>query len=111
APALLAAFVVPVTLSAQGQIIPRPCVPPPPCRDGRCITVPVVLPCPGGNPIVRTASEVKVDMSDRVLRYEVSETFVNRGPGLGEADYLFPLPAGAAFEDFKLSSNGELVSG
>jgi Ca-activated chloride channel family protein len=48
---------------------------------------------------------------DRVLRYEVTETFVNRGAGLGEADYIFPLPKGAAFEDLKLSINGELVSG
>jgi Ca-activated chloride channel family protein len=50
-------------------------------------------------------------MVNRVLRYEVDETFVNTGGGLGEADYLFPLPAGSAFEDLKLSINGELVSG
>lgn len=50
-------------------------------------------------------------MTDRVLRYEVTETFVNRGGGLGEADYIFPLPKGAAFQDLKLSINGELVSG
>jgi Ca-activated chloride channel family protein len=50
-------------------------------------------------------------MVNRVLRYEVNETFVNNGGGLGEADYLFPLPAGSAFEDLKLSINGELVSG
>ena len=30
---------------------------------------------------------------------------------IGEADYLFPLPANAAFQDLKLSINGELVSG
>jgi len=46
-----------------------------------------------------------------VLHYEVTETFVNRGSGIGEADYLFPLPKGAAFQDLKLSINGELVSG
>jgi Ca-activated chloride channel family protein len=50
-------------------------------------------------------------MVNRVLRYEVSETFINTGRGLGEADYLFPLPAGSAFEDLKLSINGELVAG
>ncbi len=50
-------------------------------------------------------------MADRVLRYEVSETFVNRGSRVAEADYVFPLPPGAAFEDLKLSINGELVSG
>ena len=63
------------------------------------------------NAIVRTSSTVRVEMVNRVLRYEVSETFVNTGRGLGEADYLFPLPAGSAFEDLKLSINGELVSG
>jgi len=41
----------------------------------------------------------------------VTETFVNQGSGIGEADYLFPLPKGAAFQDLKLSINGELVSG
>jgi Ca-activated chloride channel family protein len=50
-------------------------------------------------------------MVNRVLRYEVSETFVNTGGGVGEADYLFPLPSGSAFEDLKLSINGELVAG
>jgi len=50
-------------------------------------------------------------MADRVLRYEVSETFVNRSNRVAEADYVFPLPPGAAFEDLKLSINGELVSG
>ncbi|MEO8578400.1 MAG: VIT domain-containing protein, partial [Gemmatimonadales bacterium] len=50
-------------------------------------------------------------MTDRVLRYEVTETFVNRGNRIGEADYIFPLPKGAAFQDLKLSINGEMVSG
>jgi Ca-activated chloride channel family protein len=48
---------------------------------------------------------------DRVLRYEVTEVFVNRGSRIGEADYIFPLPKGAAFQDLKLSINGEMVSG
>jgi Ca-activated chloride channel family protein len=61
--------------------------------------------------IVRTSSEVRVSLANRVLHYEVEETFVNRGGGLGEADYLFPLPKGAAFRDLKLSINGELVAG
>jgi Ca-activated chloride channel family protein len=36
---------------------------------------------------------------------------VNRGSRVGEADYIFPLPKGAAFQDLKLSIDGELVSG
>jgi Ca-activated chloride channel family protein len=59
----------------------------------------------------RMSSEVRVALADRVLRYEVTETFVNRGSTVAEADYVFPLPVGAAFEDLKLSINGELVSG
>jgi Ca-activated chloride channel family protein len=54
---------------------------------------------------------VNAELVNGVLRYEVTETFVNRGSGIGEADYLFPLPRGAAFQDLKLSINGELVSG
>jgi Ca-activated chloride channel family protein len=46
-----------------------------------------------------------------VLRYEVTETFVNRGARVGEADYIFPLPKGAAFQDLKLSIDGQLISG
>jgi len=61
--------------------------------------------------IVRTRSDVRVELVDRVLHYEVEEGFVNRGATIGEADYLFPLPGNAAFQDLKLSINGELVSG
>ncbi|MEP6904947.1 MAG: VIT domain-containing protein [Gemmatimonadales bacterium] len=54
---------------------------------------------------------MNAELVNGVLHYEVTETFVNRGSGIGEADYLFPLPKGAAFQDLKLSINGELVSG
>jgi Ca-activated chloride channel family protein len=54
---------------------------------------------------------VRVELVDRVLRYEVTETFINRGSRVGEADFMFPLPKGAAFQDLKLSINGEMVSG
>jgi len=54
---------------------------------------------------------VNAELVNGVLHYEVTEIFVNRGSGIGEADYLFPLPKGAAFQDLKLSINGELVSG
>lgn len=112
----LVALLLPAAAHAQGQIIPRPCAPPPPpppppeCRGERCpdIARPVCLP---GNAIVRTSSAVRVEMVNRVLRYEVDETFVNRGGGIGEADYIFPLPKGAAFERLELSINGEMVSG
>ncbi len=61
--------------------------------------------------VVRTSSRVHADLDGRVVRYEVTETFVNRGPVVGEADYLLSLPKGAAFEELALSINGELVTG
>lgn len=87
-------------------MIPRPCVVRP-CTLGR--------PCPpcgtNGPVVTRQSSVVRAELTDKVLRYEVTETFVNRGSGIGEADYIFPLPKGAAFQDLKLSINGEMVSG
>jgi Ca-activated chloride channel family protein len=102
---LLAIAAFPVLAVAQGTIIPRPCLPRP------CTTARPCPPCGQGQGVVKQSSHVRADLADRVLRYEVTETFVNRGSGLGEADYIFPLPRGAAFEDLKLSINGELVSG
>lgn len=61
--------------------------------------------------VFRQSSDVRVELADRVLRYEITETFVNRGSRVGEADFMFPLPKGAAFQDLKLSINGELVAG
>lgn len=111
--AALLTIVLSASAGAQGRLIPRPCPQPvpPPCREGRCPDILPVRPCIATNAIIRTSSQVRVVMVNRVLRYEVDETFVNTGGGLGEADYLFPLPAGSAFEDLKLSINGELVSG
>ncbi len=61
--------------------------------------------------VYRQSSDVRVELTDRVLHYEVTETFVNRGGRVGEADFMFPLPKGAALQDLKLSINGEMVSG
>lgn len=100
--ALLSTAVIPAMISAQGIVVcpPRPCILDRPCRT-----------CPLQGGVVKQSSHVRAELTDRVLRYEVTETFVNRGSGLGEADYIFPLPRGAAFQDLKLSINGELVSG
>ncbi len=99
---------------AQGWIITRPCVigrpcPPPPCV--RCGAPPCTPWCTGPSAVVRTSSAARVELANGVLRYEVDETFVNRGPALGEADYVFPLPAGAAFQDLRLSIDGKLIAG
>jgi hypothetical protein len=51
------------------------------------------VPACGVSPdVYRLRSDVQVELVDRVLRYEISETFVNRGSRVGEADYMFPLP-------------------
>ncbi len=94
---------MPAVVSAQGIIIPR-CPRPIPDRP--------IMDCwPGPAQVVRTRSDVRVELRDRVLRYEVEERFVNRGGTIGEADYVFPLPNGAAFRDLKLSIDGQMVAG
>jgi len=106
----LASLAAGARLGAQGWIVPRPCgigIMP---VDDRPMPLPVPIRDCRPN-IVRTRSDVHVELTDRVLHYEVEERFVNRGATIGEADYLFPLPGNAAFQDLKLSINGELVSG
>ena len=101
---VLAALAVPALASAQGILVPR-CPRPRP-------DMPVIEDCrPIQAQVVRTRSDVRVELRDRVLRYEVEERFVNRGGMIGEADYVFPLPKGAAFRDLKLSIDGEMVAG
>ena len=73
--------------------------------------MPIIECLPSRAQVVRTRSDVKVELRDRVLRYEVEERFVNRGNTIGEADYVFPLPKGAAFRDLKLSIDGQMVAG
>ena len=97
------ALILPAPVLAQGIMIPRCPVPRP---DG-----PVIECLPMRAAVSRTRSDVKVELRDGVLRYEVEERFINRGGVVGEADYVFPLPAGAAFRDLKLSIDGQLVAG
>ena len=103
--ALVALVAAPLqTALAQGLLVPR-------CAEVRCRPGAPCRPCtiPGG--VARVRSDVRVELASGVLRYEVSETFVNNGGALGEADYIFPLPRNAAFRDLRLMINGELVSG
>src|SRR5437016_4693871 len=88
-------------VAAQGWIVPRPCILPvgaPSCRDGVCRPMPP-RSCPVGSTIERTSSLARAELVGRVVRWEIDETFINRGALLAEADYVFPLPNGAAFED------------
>ncbi|HYW30270.1 MAG TPA: VIT domain-containing protein [Gemmatimonas sp.] len=103
---LLLSLLAPVALlEAQGRIIGRPCGAPPCPPNARC-----AMPLACGT-LVRVSSATTVTLADRVLRYEVTEIFRNDGGAVAEADYVFPLPTGAAFEDLKLSINGEMVAG
>ena len=92
--------------SAPAQIRPIP------CETRTCVTTPCPQPpCPADGRVVRTAREVRVVLEGRVLAYEVTERWTNRGRTLGEADYVLPLPRGAAFEDLALMIDGEMVTG
>jgi hypothetical protein len=75
APALL--FCAANSSSAQGvEAIARPCGVP--CvPDGDCR--PVECRRPLMPQVVRTSSRVRADLEGRVVRYEVTETYTNRG--------------------------------
>src|SRR5690242_10056291 len=115
-PFLTLLTILPAVINGQGWITPRPCLMP--IGDpvmGRDRAVPIVQAMPCNAQIVRVRSDVHAELvgngASRVVRYEVDERFANNGGRVGEADYMFPLPKGAAFQDLKLSINGELVSG
>ena len=97
---IAAALLAPAALAAQGRLIPMCNIP----ADGPR----GVIPCQAQ--IVRTRSDVRGELVGRVVRYTVSEEFVNQGGRLGEADYLFPLPPGAAFRDLKLSFTEKAIT-
>jgi Ca-activated chloride channel family protein len=52
--------------------------------------------------VVKVRSSVRVRVTGRVAEVEVEEWFENRGGGLGEGDYLYPLPGEAVFSSFSL---------
>ncbi len=61
--------------------------------------------------VYRVATSTLVEVTDRIARTTITETFENRGGRLGQADFLFPMPRGAAFEDLRLEIDGKLVAG
>ncbi len=87
---------------------------PPPCGPDQACPRPIVVNCGvriAAAAVQRTSSHVRAELDGRVIRYEVSETWTNSGSRVGEADFLLPLPKGAAFEDLALSINGEMITG
>jgi Ca-activated chloride channel homolog len=80
--AFLAIAILAPQLKAQGWIEPAPRI-----RDFG---------------VVKTRTAVSVRVVGRIARVEVEEWFRNEGGGLGEGDYLYPLPGEAVFSDFSL---------
>lgn len=101
---------VQLPLAATAQRRPIPFERPLPCTPA-CPTCEVRSPCVSGPHVERTSSRAVLTLDGRVVRYEITEHFVNRGSVVAEAEYLLPLPARAAFEDLALSINGEMVTG
>jgi Ca-activated chloride channel family protein len=88
---LLSSLVVTAPLAAQGWIEPLP---------GR--------PDMG---VVKERTAVTVRVSGRVAQIEVEEWFRNTGRGLGEGDYLYPLPGEAVFSNFSLFQGDQELRG
>ncbi len=104
--ALALSLAVRVADPVAAQVAPPRCPVPTDCPVGR----PRPLPAPM-QLIERTFSDVRVTLEGNTLRYVLTERFRNRGSGIGEADYLLPLPRGAAFEELALTIDGEPVTG
>jgi Ca-activated chloride channel family protein len=68
-------------------------------------------PIPFPTAVIRTASSVRAVVDGRVVRFEVEERFQNRGGGLAEGVYLYPLPTDAAFSDFSLFQGDRELKG
>jgi Ca-activated chloride channel family protein len=61
--------------------------------------------------IVKVRSEVNVRIVGRVAQVEVEEWFKNQGGGLGEGDYLYPLPGEAVFSNYSLFQGDQELKG
>lgn len=63
-----------------------------------------IEPLPGRTDpgVVKVRTSVNVRVTNRVALVEVEEWFRNTGGGLGEGDYIYPLPGEAVFSDFSL---------
>ncbi len=66
---------------------------------------------PSGPQVERLRSAVDVRIVGRVAHVRVEEWFRNDGGGLGEGDYLYPLPGEAVFSQFSLFQGDEELRG
>jgi Ca-activated chloride channel family protein len=88
-----ALLLIPQTALAQGWIEPRP---------GQ-------IPAQWGIEKLRT--NVTVRVTNRVAEVEVEEWFRNNGGGLGEGDYVYPLPGEAVFTGYSLFQGDQELRG
>lgn len=86
-------WLLPAAAAAQGWIEPRP----------------GIAPAQWGIEKLRT--NVIVRVTDRVAEVEVEEWFRNNGGGLGEGDYVYPLPGGAVFTSYSLYQGEQELRG
>ena len=70
-----------------------------------------IEPLPGRQGVVKVRTAVAVRVTGRIALVEVEEWFENRGGGLGEGDYLYPLPGEAVFSNFSLYQGDEELRG
>ncbi len=61
--------------------------------------------------VVKVRTNVSVRVSGRVAQVEVEEWFRNDGRGLGEGDYLYPLPGEAVFTNYSLFQGDQELRG
>jgi Ca-activated chloride channel family protein len=70
-----------------------------------------IEPLPGRGGVVKVRTAVTVRVTGRISLVEVEEWFENRGGGLGEGDYLYPLPGEAVFSNFSLFQGDQELRG
>jgi Ca-activated chloride channel homolog len=70
-----------------------------------------IEPLPGRGGVVKTRTAVSVHVTGRIAQVDVEEWFENRGGGLGEGDYLYPLPGEAVFSNFSLYQGDQELRG
>jgi len=72
-----------------------------------------IEPLPGRRDpgVVKVRTSVTVRVTDRIAEVSVEEWFRNQGGGLGEGDYIYPLPGEAVFSNFSLFQGDQELRG
>ncbi len=69
-----------------------------------------VRPVPQGS-VTHVRTDVTISITGRVARVTVEEYFMNTGPMLGEANYVYPIPPDAAFAGLSLWQGDQEMKG